>query len=114
MRRNRRPSPFRRHAADNGLMCGKTMRPHGRGWRGAAVACLLLIGGGCRNLEVITESYSTLPEARAAGAVDRRRLPRGLPEGTRDLRVAHDLDSSRRWGLFNFPQAEGGALKVLL
>jgi len=37
-----------------------------------------------------------------------------LPPGTRELRVAHDLDSNRRWGLFNFPVAEADALRTLL
>jgi len=66
---------------------------------------------GCRNVDVITESYASLAEAQAAGAVDRGWLPKGLPPGTRELRVAHDLDSNRRWGLFNFPPAEGDALR---
>ena len=76
------------------------------------LAALLLAG--CRNLDVITESYATLAEAQASGAVDRGWLPRGLPAGTRELRVAHDLDSNRRWGLFNFPEAEGAALRALI
>jgi hypothetical protein len=66
---------------------------------------------GCRNVDVITESYASLAEAQAAGAVDRGWLPKGLPPGTRELRVAHDLDSRRRWGLFNFPPAEGDTLR---
>jgi hypothetical protein len=78
----------------------------------AAVALAALAA--CRNIDVITENYATLAEAQAAGAVDRGWLPRGLPGGTRELRVAHDLDSSRRWGLFNFPPAEGDALRSLL
>jgi hypothetical protein len=41
-------------------------------------------------------------------------LPRGLPRGTQELRVAHDLDSNRRWGLFNFPRDEGDGLRALL
>ena len=85
----------------------------------AARATLMLLaavaGGagltGCRNIDVITESYASLAEAQAAGAVDRGWLPKGLPPGTRELRVAHDLDSNRRWGLFNFPPAEGDALR---
>jgi hypothetical protein len=85
----------------------------------AARATLMLLaavaGGagltGCRNIDVITESYASLAEAQAAGAVDRGWLPKGLPPGTRELRVAHDLDSHRRWGLFNFPPAEGDALR---
>jgi hypothetical protein len=72
------------------------------------------LAAGCRDLDVVTESYATLAEAQAAGAVDRGWLPRGLPAGSRELRLAHDLDSSRRWGLFDFPAAEGDALKRLI
>jgi hypothetical protein len=75
-----------------------------------AVAAL----AGCRNSNVITESYATLAEAQAAGAIDREWLPRGLPPSARELRVAHDLDSPRRWGLFNFPAAEGEALRSVI
>jgi hypothetical protein len=80
---------------------------------GAAVLALMVLTG-CRNANVITEAYGTLAEAEAAGAVDRGWLPGGLPPGTRELRVAHDLGSTRRWGLFNFPPAEGDALRAVL
>jgi hypothetical protein len=79
---------------------------------GAALAVLMLTA--CRNLDVVTETYATLAEAQAAGAVDRGWLPRGLPPGTYELRLAHDLDSNRRWGLFNFPAAEGETLRTLI
>ena len=75
---------------------------------------LALVGGACRNLDVLTETYGTLAEAQAAGAVEKGWLPRGLPPATRELRVAHDLKSPRRWGLFNFPPAEADALRGLL
>ena len=68
----------------------------------------------CRNLEVVTASYATLADARAAGAIERGWVPEGLPEGTYELREAHDLDSNRRWGLFSFPPAERDALRALL
>ena len=87
-----------------------------RGWRGLLAVCVTAItlsAGGCRNLDVLTETYATLAEAQAAGAVDRGWLPRGLPPGTRELRLAHDVDSTRRWGLFNFPPEEGDALRAL-
>jgi hypothetical protein len=80
----------------------------------AGIVALALAGGACRNLDVLTETYGTLAEAQAAGAVEKGWLPRGLPSGTRELRVAHDLDSPRRWGLFNFPPGEGDALRGLL
>jgi hypothetical protein len=80
----------------------------------AAIVALVVMGSGCRDIDVLTETYATLAEAQAAGAVDRGWLPRGLPPGTRELRLAHDLDSPRRWGLFNFPPGESEALKGLL
>ena len=78
------------------------------------IAAIALSVGACRNLDVITEAYATLAEAQAAGAVDRGWLPRNLPPGTRELRVAHDLVSTRRWGLFNFPPAEADALRAII
>ena len=81
--------------------------------RVCALAILIAISG-CRDVDVVTETYATLSEAQTAGAVDRGWLPRGLPPGTRELRVAHDLDSHRRWGLFDFPPDEGDRLRALL
>jgi len=75
----------------------------------AVIAALWL--SGCRDLDVVTDAYGTLAEAQAEGAVARGWLPQGLPPGTRELRVAHDQDSTRRWGLFNFPPGEGEALR---
>jgi hypothetical protein len=76
---------------------------------------LLVIGAvACSNLDVVTETYATLQEAREAGAIERGWVPDGLPAGTTDLREAHDLDSNRQWGLFMFPQAEGDVLRQLL
>ena len=77
-------------------------------------AATLLAVAGCRDADVVTESYATLKEAAAAGAIDRGWVPRGLPPGAYELRDAHDLDSNRRWGLFNFPQAEADALRATL
>ena len=81
--------------------------------RVGALAAALALAPGCRDIDVVTEAYATLTEAQAAGAVDRGWLPRGLPPGTRDLRVAHDLDSNRRWGLFDFPPGQAEALRAL-
>jgi len=79
------------------------------------LVCVCVVApGGCRDLDVITESYATLDEAVAAGAEARGWLPKGLPSGTRELRLAHDLDSNRRWGLFNFPPDEGDVLRRLI
>jgi hypothetical protein len=75
---------------------------------------LVLAAGACGDTDVVTESYATLAEAISAGAVARGWLPAGLPAGTRDLRLAHDLDTSRRWGLFNFDPSDADALRALL
>ncbi|HSC26285.1 MAG TPA: hypothetical protein VLD67_03370 [Vicinamibacterales bacterium] len=75
----------------------------------AALSC-----AACRDLEVVTAVYATLNEARAAGAIERGWIPEGLPQGTHDIREAHDLDSNRRWGLFSFPHDQDGALRALL
>jgi hypothetical protein len=76
-----------------------------------AIGVLLLLTG-CRDIEVVTGSYTNLADAR--GAIEAGWIPTGLPRGTHDLREAHDLDTNRRWGLFSFPPAEGEALRGLL
>lgn len=68
----------------------------------------------CRDLNVVTAAYATLAEATAEGAVREGFVPEGLPPGTREIRAAHDLDSDRRWGLFNFPVTESDALRKIL
>jgi hypothetical protein len=68
----------------------------------------------CGNSDVVTESYATLEEATKAGAIERGWVPDGLPDGTFELREAHDLDSNRQWGLFSFPQAQAESLHRLL
>ena len=84
-----------------------------RGRVSLALGVLMFVAS-CGDLEVVTASYATLDEAIAAEAVDRGWLPRGLPRGSHDIREAHDLDSNRRWGLFEFPQAEAPTLQALL
>jgi hypothetical protein len=89
------------------------MSPHIAGRLGVALV-LVLASLACRDLEVVTESYATLQEAVSAGAVERGWVPRGLPAGSHEIREAHDLDSNRRWGLFNFPQTDAEALRSIL
>jgi hypothetical protein len=79
-----------------------------------ALAVTAAAATGCRNVDVVTASYATLAEARAAGAVERGHVPDGIPPGAHDLREAHDLDTNRRWGLFSFPADERPALETLL
>jgi hypothetical protein len=74
----------------------------------------MLASSGCRDVDVVTESYATLAEATAARAIERGWIPRGLPPGALEIREAHDLDSNRRWGVFSFPQNEADALRGTL
>lgn len=69
---------------------------------------------GCRDVDIVTASYATLAEARQAGAVERGRIPEGLPPGTREMREAFDPDTNRRWGLFSFPPSEAPHLLAVL
>jgi hypothetical protein len=77
------------------------------------LAALLAIAVACSGVNVQTELYQTLDEARAAGAIERGWIPRGLPESASDLRAAH-LENGNRWGVFIFDSAHGPALKDLL
>jgi hypothetical protein len=78
------------------------------------ILALTLASAGCSDLDVVTASYNTLADARAAGALASGRLPDGLPPGATDLREAFNTDSNRRWGLFNFPVGEAAHLKARL
>jgi hypothetical protein len=78
-----------------------------------AVAAMLAVAG-CRNADVVTNAYSTLEEARAAGAIAPDRMPDRLPSGSHDLREARDLDTRRRWGLFSFPSEQKDQLMAML
>jgi hypothetical protein len=73
----------------------------------AATAATL---SGCRNNDVVTESYATMAEARANGGD----IPIGVPEGAHDIRTASDTRSRRRWGLFNFLAADADGLRAML
>lgn len=80
------------------------------------LSCCLwaLAAAACRDLEVVTNSYATLEEARRVGAIDRGWVPADLPASAYELREAHDLDTSRRWGLFSFPGDGADALRRVL
>jgi hypothetical protein len=85
--------------------------------RGVSAASLIfaaLLVGACRDLEVVSNTHATLDEARRAGAVERGWVPRWLPPGSREIREAHDLDTNRRWGLFNFPPDDVAPLRSAL
>jgi hypothetical protein len=76
------------------------------------VIALLIFVSACRDKDVVTASYSTMAEAREAGALGD--MPAGMPEGAHDIRVASDPDSIRRWGLFSFHPEDAETLRNLL
>jgi hypothetical protein len=80
----------------------------------AVLLAFVLVAASCGNVDVVTASYATLDEARTAGAIGPGRIPEGLPPGTREIREARDLDTSRRWGLFMFPPEQGNAVRALI
>ena len=85
--------------------------------RACAVALVAAVGTmsyACRDKDIVTNSYATLAEAREAGAPGRGDIPPGVPEGAHDIRTASDLDSGRRWGLFNFLEPDAVALRAML
>ena len=66
----------------------------------------------CHNLQVVTNTYNTLAEARSSGAIERGWIPGFLPEGAYEIREAHDQASARRrWGIFNFGQQDEAGLR---
>ena len=81
----------------------------------AVIALASPVAAGCRNAGVITNSYATLTEAQAAGAVTRGWLPAMVPAGAHDIREAHDgRDSRRRWGIFSFRPEDADQLRSRL
>jgi hypothetical protein len=74
----------------------------------------ILLGSACRNSNVVTGTYATLDEARAAGAVANGYLPDGLPPSTREIREAHDPGSRDHWALFSFSPAEAESLRAIV
>jgi hypothetical protein len=70
--------------------------------------------GSCRNVDVVTASYPTMEDARAAGAFRDGYLPEGMPPASFDIREAHDTTAPRRWILFSFPEGERQAIMALI
>jgi len=68
----------------------------------------------CSGIKSQTNSFSTLAEARQAGAVANGWIPEGLPAGAHDMREGHVPGTPQRWGLFEYPHAEEAALRALL
>lgn len=84
----------------------------------AFVAAVVIAGAwalGCADSSVHTATYASMAEARQAGAVERGWVPGNLPDNAYELRAAYDVDdASRRWGLFNFREADHAALRAIL
>jgi hypothetical protein len=68
----------------------------------------------CAGIKSQTNSYATLTEARASGAIAKGWIPEGLPTGSHDIREGHVPGASQRWGLFEYPQAEEATLRAML
>ena len=81
-----------------------------------AILCFLCAAApGCSDLDVVTNTYSTLADARAAGAIEHGWLPAWVPAGAHDIREAHDEGGSRRrWGLFSFAVDDAAFLRERL
>jgi hypothetical protein len=73
-----------------------------------------VLASACRDTKVVTNSYASLDEARASGALSAGYLPEGLPPSAHDIREAHDPGTSDRWVIFSFPQTERDQLMALL
>jgi hypothetical protein len=82
--------------------------------RSVVAVFALTLAAGCASLNSQTNSYSTLAEARQAGAIANGWIPEGLPPGSHDLREAHLPGTPQRWGIVNFPPPEADALRALL
>ena len=80
----------------------------------AAVGVLLLALAGCGNVDVQTDSFATMAEARQRGAVDRGWVPAFLPEHAYEIRAAYDTGGLRRWGIVNFRSEDAESVRRLL
>jgi hypothetical protein len=83
-------------------------------YRVIGVVCAALILAGCRDVNVETDSFATMLEARQRGAVERGWVPAFLPDVMYELRAAYDTRGTRRWGIANFSPDEAGAVRAVL
>jgi len=79
-------------------------------WEAAAVGVLAVVlivaERACTVYETPVEEYSSLAEARAAGAIERGWIPDFLPPNATHLREVHEIDSIERWLAFMAPLPE--------
>ena len=79
-------------------------------WQAAAIgvaAVVFVVAGRALTIyETPVEEYSSLAEARAAGAIDRGWIPDFLPPSATHLRQVSDLDTNERWLAFMAPLPE--------
>ena len=80
----------------------------------ALIAVFFLAVASCSGIKARTNTFATLSDARAAGAISNGWIPDGLPPQSHDLREAHVPDSPQRWGLFEYPPSDEAALRALL
>ena len=77
-------------------------------------AVCVAVAVACRNLEVVTNTYVSMAEARQAGAIERGWLPSLVPAGAHDIREAHDQAAARKWGLFSFRPEDADGLRTAI
>jgi hypothetical protein len=75
---------------------------------------VLTAAAACSGIDAQTNSFSTLDEARQAGAIANGWIPDGLPPGSHDIREGHVPGTPQRWGVIEFPQSEEASLRTLL
>lgn len=63
----------------------------------------------CAGVELQTEIYNSMADARAAGAPARGSVPEAVPPASTELRIGR-LSDGRLWGRFAFPAAAAPAL----
>jgi hypothetical protein len=81
---------------------------------GATAVLMVFCGIAFTNSETPVTEYSSLAEARAAGALDRGWIPPSLPASATNLREVHDIDTNERWIAFTAPLPELRAMILQL
>jgi hypothetical protein len=79
----------------------------------AIAAAVLAAIAACSGVRSESDTFATVQEARAAGAIDRGWVPEGLPESATDLRDGHE-PSGTHWGRFSFPPDQAEALRAIV